>query len=69
LVSFEGGRYSVPHQLAGQVVWARRHGDDIVVVHAGQDGPAEVARHRITSPGSPSVCECSVCSRPVTDSD
>jgi hypothetical protein len=57
LVSFEGGRYSVPHQLAGQPVWARRHGDDVVIVHAGQDGPAEVARHRVTSPGSPSVCD------------
>jgi hypothetical protein len=57
LVSFEGGRYSVPHQLAGQPVWARRHGDDIVIVHAGQGGPAEVARHRVTSPGSPSVCD------------
>jgi len=57
LVSFEGGRYSVPHQLAGQPVWARRHGDDVVIVHTGQDGPAEVARHRVTSPGSPSVCD------------
>jgi hypothetical protein len=55
LVSFEGGRYSVPHQLAGQAVWARRHGDDIVIVHAGPGGPAEVARHQVTSPGSPSV--------------
>jgi hypothetical protein len=54
-VSFEGGRYSVPHQLAGQAVWTRRHGDDIVIVHAGDDGPAEVARHQVTSPGSPSV--------------
>jgi hypothetical protein len=55
LVSFEGGRYSVPHQLAGQPVWARRHGGDVVIVHAGEGGPAEVARHRVTSPGSPSV--------------
>jgi hypothetical protein len=55
MVSFEGGRYSVPHQLAGQAVWTRRHGDDIVIVHAREDGPAEVARHQVTSPGSPSV--------------
>jgi hypothetical protein len=57
LVSFEGGRYSIPHQLAGQVVWARRHGEDVVIVHAGEHGPAEVARHRVTSPGSPSVSD------------
>ena len=57
LVSFEGGRYSVPHQLAGQVVWARRHGDDIVIVCTGPGGLAEVARHRATGPGSPSVCD------------
>lgn len=55
MISFEGGRYSVPHQLAGQPVWARRHGDDVVIVHAGDGGPAEVARHQVTSPGSPSV--------------
>jgi hypothetical protein len=55
LVSFEGGRYSVPHQLAGQVVWARRHGDDVVIVCAGPGGLAEVARHRAAGPGSPSV--------------
>jgi hypothetical protein len=55
LVSFEGGQYSVPHQLAGETVWARRHGDDVVIVHAGQDGPAEVARHQVTAPGSPRI--------------
>ena len=53
LVSFEGGQYSVPHQLAGQVVHVRRHGDQVVIVHAGLQGPAEVARHLVTSPGSP----------------
>jgi hypothetical protein len=53
LVSFEGGRYSVPHQLAGQVVHVRRHGDQVVIVCAGPQGPVEVARHLRTSPGSP----------------
>jgi hypothetical protein len=55
VISFEGGRYSMPHQLAGQPVWARRHGGDVVIVHAGDGGPAEVARHQVTTPGSPSV--------------
>jgi hypothetical protein len=55
LVTFEGGQYSVPHQLAGQVVWVRRHGDQVVVAHAGPAGVAEVARHVVTTPGSPRV--------------
>jgi hypothetical protein len=55
LVSFEGGRYSVPHQLAGQAVWVRRHGGQVVIAHAGPEGMVEVARHQVTSPGSPRV--------------
>jgi hypothetical protein len=55
LVSFEGGQYSVPHELAGQPVWVRRHGEQVVITHAGPAGPAEVARHQVTAPGSPRV--------------
>jgi hypothetical protein len=55
LVTFEGGQYSVPHQLAGQVVHVRRHGEHVVIAHAGPAGAAEVARHLVTSPGSPRV--------------
>ncbi len=55
LVTFEGGQYPVPHQLAGQVVYVRRHGGQVVITHAGPGGPAEVARHLITAPGSPRV--------------
>ena len=55
LVTFEGGQYSVPHQLAGQVVWLRRHGEQVVIAHAGPAGVAEVARHLVTTPGSPRV--------------
>jgi len=55
LVSFEAGQYSVPHQLAGQAVWVRRHGEQVVITHAGPGGPAEVARHQVTTPGSPRV--------------
>jgi len=45
----------VPHQLAGQVVWVRRRGELVVVTHVGPGGPAEVARHLVTTPGSPRV--------------
>lgn len=47
--------YSVPWQLRGEVVWVREHGDDIVVVHVGVTGPAEVARHLRTTPGNPRI--------------
>ena len=40
LVTFEGGQYSVPHELAGQVVRVRRHGEQVVVCHAGPCGVA-----------------------------
>jgi hypothetical protein len=53
MVAFECGQYSVPHALAGQVVWVRRHGEQVVIVHVGTDGPAEVARHQVTTPGTP----------------
>ena len=55
LVTFEGGQYSVPHALAGQAGWVRRHGEQVVITHAGPAGPAEVARHLVTTPGSPRV--------------
>jgi hypothetical protein len=55
MVMFEGGQYSVPHQLAGQPVWVRRHGGQVVITHVTQAGPAEVARWQVTTPGSPRV--------------
>jgi hypothetical protein len=55
LAAFEGGQYSVPHELAGQAVWVRRHGGQVVITHAGPSGPVEVARHLVTTPGSPRV--------------
>jgi hypothetical protein len=55
LVTFEAGQYSVPHELAGQPVWVRRHGEQVVISHVGPSGPAEVARHLVTTPGSPRV--------------
>lgn len=39
MVAFEGGSYSVPHTLAGQTVWVRVHGEEVVVVtSAGRAG-------------------------------
>ncbi len=50
--------YSVPHELVGERVWARAHDGRLVVVHAdGAHGPREVARHELTTPGSPRISE------------
>jgi len=57
MVTFDGGQYSVPHQLLGQTVFVRVHGrgqgEQVVIVHVGEAGPVEVARHARATPGSP----------------
>lgn len=55
-ISVGGARYSVPHSLIDERVWARADGTELVVIHAdGSDGPREVARHQLTTPGRPSI--------------
>ncbi|WP_285509990.1 IS21 family transposase [Actinokineospora sp. NBRC 105648] len=54
-ISVEGVRYSVPHELVDTRVWARFHGDELIVTTVGQDGPAEVARHTRSTPGTPVI--------------
>lgn len=50
--------YSVPHELIGERVWARAQDGRLVVVHAdGKRGPREVARHPLTTPGSPRISD------------
>lgn len=59
MVAFEGGQYSVPHQLLGKQVWVRTHGvgsgEHVIIVHVGDAGPVEVARHARAIPGSPEL--------------
>jgi hypothetical protein len=58
LISVGGAQYSVPHELIDERVWARADGDQLIVVHVdGPAGPREVARHRLTTPGSPAICD------------
>ncbi len=53
-VSVEAVRYSVPHELIDTRVWARFHGDELIVTAIDEDGSArEVARHQHGEPGSP----------------
>jgi hypothetical protein len=55
MVMFQGGEYSAPWTLAGETVWVRMHGEEVIMVHAGADGAQEVARHLRTTPGNPRV--------------
>jgi len=58
LISVGGAQYSVPHELVDQRVWARSDGEQLIVVHVdGHLGPREVARHALTTPGRPSICD------------
>ena len=55
-ISVGGALYSVPSSLVDERVWARVDGSELVVVHVdGFDGPREVARHQLTTPGRPSI--------------
>ena len=48
--------YSVPHELIGERVWVRAETEQLVVVHVDElQGPREVARHLLTTPGRPSI--------------
>ena len=55
MVQVDWCQYSVPHRLAGAVVWARVHGGEVVLTHLGPAGPVEVTRHCLTTPGNPRV--------------
>ncbi|MBV8733909.1 MAG: transposase family protein, partial [Solirubrobacterales bacterium] len=58
LISVGGAQYSVPHTLIDQRVWTRTDGDQLIVVHIdGHQGPREVARHRLTTPGRPAISD------------
>lgn len=55
MVAIDWCLYSAPHRLAGETVWVRHHGEQVVITHVGADGPVEVARHQRTTPGNPRV--------------
>ncbi len=55
MVQLDWCLYSVPHCLAGETVWVRRRGEEVIITHVGAHGPAEVARHQVTTPGNPRV--------------
>ena len=57
VISFDGGEYSVPHRLRGEVVWVRHHAGLVIVTALEKDGAHEVARHERTTPGNPRYVE------------
>jgi len=55
-ISIGSAIYSVPCSLVEERVWARTHGSELIVVHVDSpEGPREVARHELTTPGRPSI--------------
>lgn len=57
-ISLGGATYSVPSSLVDEGVWARVDGTELVIVHADSpQGPREVARHALTTPGRPSITD------------
>jgi len=68
-ISVEGVRYSVPHQLVDTRVWARFHGDELIVTAVGDEGPCEVARHPRSVPGRPSIVDAHYPARADKDGD
>jgi hypothetical protein len=63
-ISYGGVTYSVPYTLAEELVWARTEGDELVIVHVGPRGAAEVARHRLSTPGHPMIDDAHYPPRP-----
>ncbi len=56
-VRFGSVRYSTPPGHAGTRVWCRVAGEELVVTARTGRGAAEIARHRLSTPGSPSICD------------
>ena len=54
VVYWQKARYSVPHTLAGESVWVREEGGELVIV-ADDDGLREVARHPLKGRGQASI--------------
>jgi hypothetical protein len=64
-ISVGGALYSVPSSLVDERVWARVDGSELVIVHVDSpQGPREVARHELTTPGRPSIQDAHYPPRP-----
>ncbi|MGC4953832.1 IS21 family transposase [Actinomadura citrea] len=50
-------RYSVPPGFEGESVWAREHGEHLVVTAHTEHGLAEIWRHTLSAPGHPVILD------------
>lgn len=56
-IRFGSVRYSTPPGHAGTRVWCRAAGEELVITARTSQGAAEIARHRLSVPGSPQIRE------------
>jgi len=56
-VRFGSVRYSTPPGHHGTRVWCRAAGEELVITARTARGAAEIARHRLSVPGSPQICD------------
>jgi hypothetical protein len=56
-IRFGSVRYSTPPGHIGHEVWCAVHGDELVIVGSGPAGLSEIARHELSTPGRPRICD------------
>jgi transposase len=58
-VRFGSVRYSTPPGHVGDRAWCRVHGNELVIVARGNTdgGLIEIARHQLSTPGNPRICD------------
>jgi transposase len=56
-VRFGSVRYSTPPGHPGTRVWCRVAGEELVITARTSRGAAEIARHRLSTPGSPQILD------------
>jgi transposase len=56
-IRFGSVRYSTPDGHQGRGVWCRVVGDELVIVGRHKGAVAEIARHRLSTPGNPRIAD------------
>jgi transposase len=67
-VRFGSVRYSTPPGHRGTQVWCRVHGEELIVTARTEAGLAEIARHRLSTPGNPRIDDAHYPTHPVSGS-